>query len=138
MSLADLISSVANVARNIVVPQGLTVQCRVTVGGGHTPYNPTTDTTTETGTVLEIPGLRYQENLKLTTGLTVKHHHTEGLVNYTEKVMFFATDLGNVALKQDDVFYVLAADKTTWERWQIKAVDTPPTNPIFIASIERS
>lgn len=137
MSLADVIANVVgNVAAPFLKSQGLTVQCKITVNGTHGNYNPVTEATTEGGTLLPIQGLRYQEKLNLSTGLTVHHHKTDGTVQFTEMLMLFAVDLAGNVVKQDDFVQIL--EGATWVTWQIKTVDTPPTRPVFICVIQKS
>jgi hypothetical protein len=134
---ADIISAAAGIARTLTVPQGLTVQCKLTVGAAHA-YDPVADTTTDQGgEVLELPGLRYSQGLQMTQGLNVHHHKTDGLVAFNEMILFYASDLDGYEPQQDDKFLIQKPD-ATWEQWQIKAITSPPTNPIFTASIERS
>lgn len=137
MSLADIIAGAVGIARDITVPGGLTVQVKVLLASQHA-YDATTDTMTDTGTQTEIPALRWQEQLQVSTGLRSRGHRLDGLIASTEKIMFFGSDLKGINLKQDDVIQLLADDGTTWQRWQLKDVAPVPTRAAVICSIERS
>ncbi len=138
MSLGDLVAGTASIARGILGPDsGVTVQVQLLLGSNHA-YNPATDTMTDTGTLVTVPALRWQEKLQVSTGLRSRGHRLDGLIATGEKLMFFASDLGSNNIKQDDNVLLLADDGMTWQRWQLKEVDPIPTRAIFICTIERS
>jgi hypothetical protein len=138
MSLADAIAGGVAAARNVIVAGKLQTQAKITVNANHRPYDPVADTTTETGTTLPVPVLRYAENSVITKGLRAHGHYTDGLVAKTQKALFFSSDLQGNTIKQDDLVWILGDDMVTWEQWQIVDVSPPPTRPMWICTIEKA